>query len=539
MGFESRVIDAVNRGAQTYANATIANRGQSHFLDPALTGVSRFIQRTGYPFPLLTPQMSSVLTFATTAGSNTATITGTKLLPWLLAGVRVSLELLETVTIQTFTVTQDQNITLIFTTNLFSAHAAGSRLRLFDFPIGLTSSSTVGDGGIANPPLEVTSPYLLAAGDIMTALGKAYTISQAIETGVVGPNRTYEVRVTDDAGLPALDGLESIRITARPAYQSRLLTLPQSRPEVLIAGPVAIDWVSGPMVEDYYPQPESQVYIEEFTQAGDLISGPRLIQKNDTLSRIPILKDQMLFWKVVDGGLNWNGVYTEIKAFESGIAHIWSPTRPPLDVAPTTRVVATVPAFSPYAVLLQPNLLPNSVTVVNELTGSLVPTSLYTVNNLTGAVAFDSSLASQQVVVTYRPRLAWQISVRPSEPGLELSIKLGEEALQVFPLGAAGIVQTITVQTTTAVDLSAIHIATRRTSGTSGSHTVEVGDWRPTGSGTAVVRYTYATGATVDYDHAASGLLLKPLWPHLGLLRARLDGTSALANYLDTGKLLV
>jgi hypothetical protein len=52
-GFQSRVRDVINKAAPTYAVASVADRGLSYFLDPSMTGDTRFMQKAGYPFLLL------------------------------------------------------------------------------------------------------------------------------------------------------------------------------------------------------------------------------------------------------------------------------------------------------------------------------------------------------------------------------------------------------------------------------------------------------------------------------------------------------
>jgi hypothetical protein len=198
-----------------------------------------------------------------------------------------------------------------------------------------------------------------------------------------------------------------------------------------------------------------------------------------------------------------------------------------------------VPSFSPYAVLLLNNTRPDSVSIINGITRAKIPSTDYSVNAATGVINFNSSYANQRVVVTYQPRLEWQLFARPLADNIELTVTVGREPKQVFNLGASGTVNSLTVQTFSSSDVDQIHVTARRADGTEGAFTVQLGDWTPRGTQTSAIRYTILTGATQDYNWASSGLLFKAMWPTIELLKARLDGDSLFARYLDNGRMLI
>lgn len=539
-GFQSRVRDAINQAAPTYATATVSDRGLEHFLDPSMTGNTRFMQKAGFPFGLLTPQVSATLTTAAAAGTPSVLIEGVRLLDWLIPGITVSFELLEDAIVDSVQLQEDGiTVLVVLRSNLLSSHAVGTRFSIRRFPITASSDTVEGDGSVGRPAVSVETPFILVPGDVLTIGGATYTINTADEIAVTATGFTFEVKTNDEDGLPALTPSTNITVNARSVYRSNILTVPQAQTRSLTTGPVVVDFISNPMVAEYFPTPESECYIEEFDNSNRLIVEPRLVAKNDTLLRFRIMRDQLLFWKYAEGGCNWNGTFVELRAFDSGRVHAWTACRPPLDPAPPTTVSTVVPGFSPFLVILLNRIVPGTVVVKDELTKAVIPDTEYTIDDDAGTISFDSSHASRPVIITYRPRLEWQVLAIADEDDVEVVVTLGREDKQIFNLPAAGVSQILTIRANTDDPIEAIHVTARRADDSGGAFILQMGDWQPRGGVTSAMRYTLTTAADVDYDWASSGLILKPMWPTIELLRARLDGESIFSRYLDNGRMLV
>jgi hypothetical protein len=539
-GFQSRVRDVINQAAPTFSSPTVADRGLLHFLDPSMTGVTRFMQKAGYPFPLLTPQMSATLTVAAAAGTQTVLVQGVRLLDWLVPGMGVAFELLEDAVVDSI---QPQangtDVLIVLRSNLTSSHDAGTRFTIRNFPIASTTTTVAGDGSPSRPTISVATPFILVPGDVIRVDGTTYTLSIADQISSSPAGYVYEVKTNDDDGLPALFPSTAITVRARAAYQSEIITVPQAQARSLTTGPAVVDWVSGPMVAEYFPDPESEVYIEEYDNSNRLIVEPRKIEKNSTMLRFRIMRDQLLFWKYAEGGCNWNGTFVELRAFDSGRVHAWTGCRPPLDAAPPSTVTAVVPAFAPHLVLLLSRIVPDTVVVKDQLTKAVIPETDYTVDYDAGTISFLASYANQGVSVTYRPRLEWQVSAVADVDDVEIVVKIGQEEKQVYTLATAGVSQILTIRANGDTPIDSIHVTARKADDSGGAYIVQMGDWQPRGGVTSAMKYTLTTAADVDYDWASSGLLLKPMWPTIELLRARLDGESIFSRYLDNGRMLV
>ena len=538
-GFQSRTLDAINQAAPSFATAAVSQRGLSHFVDPSMTGNVRFMQKAGYPYPLLTPQMSALLETTAASGTRVAVIQGARLAPWLRPGMVVAFELLEDNVIESFTDLGDGLTQVVLQTDLLATHLAGSRFSIRGFSVSALSGSLAGDGAPGAAAVSITSPFLLVPGDTLVIDRATYVLASADQTAVTPTSFTFDVKLSVDTGFPELTSATPISVRAMAAYRSEILTVPQAVVRSLITGPVAVDWVSGPMVADYFPTTESEVYLEEFDAASQQIVAARQVGKNDTMLRYRIRRDQMLFWRAAEGRVDWDGTFMHLKALESGRAHLWTPCRPALDPAPPITVGAVVPGFAPYRVLLLKRIVEDSVVVKVASTRAVIPSTDYVVDGDAGTVDFISAWSSQAVVITYRPRLEWQVTATPSEDNVEVCIKVGNEDKQVYSLTTADVSQTLDVRTSGDTPLDQIHVTLRRADDSAGPITVKFGDWQPRGGVTSAIRYTLTTSADVDYDWASSGLLFKPLWPTIELLRARLDGESIFSRYLDNGRMLV
>jgi hypothetical protein len=537
-GLESAVIDVVNQAAPSYATATIAQRGLSSFLDPGLTGTARFFKKAGFPFPLLTPMVTSPILNLVGPGIVTVTITGTELQQYLRQGIEISLELFENHLVSSWETTSTGNTAITMSTPAVANHNAGTLLYITSFPVTPVTTIDIGDGDVGTGSVDITSPFILVAGDVLKLpSNESRTILSAELLSLVSGLYTYAVLFTE--GSPeVLTTADLLYVKATPAYQSKVLTLPQADLSQPIMGPCAVDFVSGPIVSDYLPRPDYQLFIEEFAIDNREISPAYEVRKNDTLSRLQISRDQMLFWKVLDGSLNWDGSYVHLIANTDGYAGVFTPIRPPLDSAPITIKRTVVPSFSPYRVSTQPRIQEDSVTVQLALTDAEVDGSLYTVDPVTGNIDFDSSMASVAVVVKYRPRISWQITVVPLEADITVNIKVGTDDKVSFPLTTANVPYTLTVDAGLQDDVGLLAITANRTDNSAGRFTVKLGDWTPSTSQVAAIRYVISTPATLSYGWASSGLMIKPLWPCLSLLQATLDGTGMFATMLDSGKIL-
>lgn len=539
-GFQSTLRDAINRAAPAFSQPVVSERGLAQLIDPNMTGDTRFMQKAGYPNALLTPQISALLAENASAGSTQVQIQGNRIETWLRPGVTLSFELGDQVVLESVSEAVDDVVTLTLSEPLAATHLSGTRVYIVAFVCSVTGAEPAGSGSLTGPFVEVETPFILAPGDTLKISGKSFTIQQALQTGTtVNDTLLFDIKTTDEDGFPALETSDDIDVMATPIYRSKILTIPQHQQDSLMKGPAVVDWVSSPIVADYRPDFESRVYIEEFDVANMQTVAPRLVGRNDTLNRIPIERDQFLFWDVVEGSTNWDGVHTHLLGNENGFMHIFSPCRPKLDPAPLSTVVRTVPGFAPYQILLSPGILPGSVSVENDADGSVIPETDYTVDNVAGTISFIAAYVGVAMRVTYRPQTQWQFQVIPSEDDLVFNVKIADEATQTFALGPANVPQTLTVVVTGSDEIDSIHIAGRRDDLSAGRFAIKMTDWQPRGSTTAALQYTLTTGSIRDFDWASSGLILKPMWPTLELLRAKLDSSTPLSHYLDNGRMLV
>lgn len=533
-GFSSRARDAITRSTNSWADVTIVERGLSVFLDPTMAGSRRFMQVLGFPHGTLTPQMSDVLATAATAGAFRFVAKTTSLKNWLVPDMKITLEQQEVLTVRSVTPLQDGSLAVDVTTSIQGAHVAGALITIDRFPATTYTDIIAGAGAPQREAVRFSSPFVIVPGDTIVVAGASFTIDRVSDAGT----DLYDIGVSSFNGIPDVIQGTVCYVEARPIYRSPILATPDNKPDALARGPYVVDAVASPMMADTFFDSTIKLFIEEYDTASKVIAPFREVQRNQTLVRHPVTTDQLLFWNNLEGTVDWNGSKTVLRAQNDGRFHLWTPCRPMLDAAAPVRGSYTVPLFAPYRVLLNSDIV-SEMEVRRVIDNQIIPATDYTVNTSTGDVDFDSSHAGSAVFVTFRPRLSWQTTVTPSEDGIILFVIMGRQERVTIPLGPAGVQQVVTFAVTDETAIDQVHIGAYRDSRAAGPFSVTIGDLTPRGRRCAALRYVISTSAVVDYDWASSGLLLKPLWHNIDLLRARLDDDSALSNFLDNGRLVL
>ena len=533
-GFTTRARDAITRSTNSWADVSIVERGLSVFLDPTMAGSRRFMQVLGFPHGTLTPQMSDVLSTAATAGAFRFIVKTTSLQNWLVPDMKVTLEQQEVLTVRSVTPLQDGTLAVDVTTSIQGSHNAGALVTVDRFPATVYTDIVAGAGAPQRETVRFSCPFVLVPGDTIVVAGTALTIDRVSDVGA----NLYDVGVSSFAGLPDVLQGTVCYVEARPVYRSAILATPDNKIGALARGPYVVDAVASPMMTETFFDSTIRLFIEEYDTASKVISPFREVQRNQTLVRHPITTDQMLFWNTLEGTVDWNGSKTVLRAQNDGRVHIWTPCRPVLDAAPPVRGSFTVPLFAPYRVLLNSDIV-EEMEVRRVVDNQIIPSTEYVVDTATGNVDFNAVHAGTATFITFRPRISWQTTVTPSEDGLVLSVIMGRQERVLIPLGAAGVQQVITLAVTEETAIDQVHIGAFRSNNGAGPFSLTIGDLTPRGRRCAALRYVVSTSAVVDYDWASSGLLLKPLWHNLDLLRSRLDDDSALSNFLDNGRLVL
>lgn len=610
--FISKIQDYINHLLPSYATVAVHPRGLVHHLDPLLSGRARFAQKSGASPALLTPQSRGRLLSPAIAGQRTLELDNALLSTWLRQGQVISVEFGERHVVEDVVETPT-GLRIMLDTPLLSPHDAGVVVQIEQFTAFMFPSRD-GGGSLSSPPVRVASEFILVPGDVVEVDGARYVLTRAQEVAIdeIAGTRTYECSTDKIGGFVGVSTGKTVRVDAKTAYESNLIVLPSSpqgrRPALV--GPFAYDWVSGPLHDDVRLSPESRVFVQSSRLDGVAIDAQNEIVKNSTESRVPIRRDQMLFWQVVEGGLNWDGSYTLLQAYK-GRAHLHGECTPPMNPAPEVVKTITVPTFIPRTALVTSRslekvravsvetgaeiaettrLLDGVISVVNssstlygvgtkftevfevgdEILIESIPASRvvvlavvnddeivltepysgedvvnsryrrvnYTFYPDTGQITFAGEWSGQEIRVHHRPRLDWNMTVESDVGDIEVSVKVGEQDLQVFHVQSPGIQYSLNILTDDDKPISDIHVTARRVDGSVEPFSVKLSDWQQRGSGVQAIRYWILSDAKRDYGWASSGLLAKSLWYNIDILRPFLDGDGSLAKRLDHGFLL-
>lgn len=238
----------------------------------------------------------------------------------------------------TLTIRGDETIT--------ESLAAGKTIKLYSFPI-----SVEGSWPKSSTVFRVNSPALLlgigdrleiplSVDDWRFTVPVTVTLVELIETDAEGLK--YQLTV-DTSSLPrALISDEVIYVRAFPAYFSNLRPLPDFSAQSLRAdGPFLLDWLSGPLVTGvkYTEYASMRQYRNDRSPITKLAPVGHNAQGNVE----PIQAEQLLFWKPIDGAINYDIKANEavITCDANGHFRLVEPLAPHLE-PPTTYARGTI-----------------------------------------------------------------------------------------------------------------------------------------------------------------------------------------------------
>lgn len=156
-GFLSKLQDVANQLVPNYGSVGIHPRGYVNYLDPIMSGRTRFSQRSGIPLPLLSTQIQAQLSKTAFAGNTTLTLDNARLLPWLAPGHYISIELTEQHEVLDAVLQPDGTVLVMLNSSILTQHAARQFVQIESFNVSFDTTSD-GQGSVASTPAVVTSP---------------------------------------------------------------------------------------------------------------------------------------------------------------------------------------------------------------------------------------------------------------------------------------------------------------------------------------------------------------------------------------------
>ncbi len=285
---------------------------------------------------------------------------------WVEPGVLLSVEGRETVVVESV---GEGAIGLV--APMIEDHDAGVEVLLLGVPISVDGN--VADGAVI---LFVTTVLDIVGGDQL--LIDTVTYDLAVPPLLMGLDvltgiRTWQVQTVRKVHRAVADQ-STIYLRGNPAYVRQRCPVP-SIPAIqaMTAGPFLIDRVSGTLVgDDVYPE---VMTVQLRGAAFQAIGNPIVMSKNTPIIRATIGADAMLFWRLANGRLNWNGATRRtagffdalgrfrvtqplVPAFPVGQIRAWNLQVKAIDSPPTQPVQLTVQIDpdAPQTFTLVPNV---------------------------------------------------------------------------------------------------------------------------------------------------------------------------------------
>lgn len=295
------IRDTLARNLPTDATGYVRPRGLLVPLDPWMRGVARFALKVGGQGSVWRPDIYLTLTEDACQGTRALSVTR-------VPGSTVEETLIQLSPTQREPLINITDTSVTLGADLIATIAAGTRLRLFAFPVSIEEPKTLGSSHV-----RIASPHYLTPGDVLelpiAVAGYTRTVKMRIETCdlVETDVQGYKYEIVLTTPFPrALEANEIAYIHVYPAYFSGRVALPRyGTPVLRVNGPFLIDFASGSLAREtrFEEQSTYRLYRSDRSPITSWLSGVHNVQAGAANIRA----DQLLFWDVITGSLSFAG----------------------------------------------------------------------------------------------------------------------------------------------------------------------------------------------------------------------------------------
>jgi hypothetical protein len=307
MGMLRLLSDVLNRQLYAGTQACIIPRGLSIPLDPFALGQVRFGRKLEAVLPLLVAE--NLFHLASDAGFQIDRITLDRVSSWLIPGGFVYIGNRELHEIEDIV-----DSTVVLTTLLLADHLAGQPVYHYSNPVTVEGNYLQG-----SEYLNVDTDYFIVRGDVIAIpviAGNSvlsfqeYSVKEVTLSSTVNGVNQYFLLLDRGIFRELADG-DSVQLRAFLGYKSKVLNLPTQLGALhRLVGPYLLDWVSAPFLNNI-ELAETQT-IQRYDAARQPIGVPETINKNHYMVDPTIEANQLLFWDLVEGSLNYDATLDRV-----------------------------------------------------------------------------------------------------------------------------------------------------------------------------------------------------------------------------------
>lgn len=338
----NEIRDTLTKSLPTPIIGQLRSRGLAIPLDPWMKGSLRFAEKFGAQGSVWFPSICMKTIKGANAGSSTFFVDSVK------NGVDLgSIVLINNIRYRVidFDTSISTDNTLSVDNSIYTSLATGSLITLWAIPItleGLASKDTT--------TIRISSSVLLAYMDRLEvpiespSAGipgyETTTFHDILQVDLVEQDvegYKYLLKLKQPLARTLTDS-ETLYLRAYPAYFSGNIALPLFISNRLtIVGPFLLDYLSGPLVNN--------IDFEEYSSVKCLRTDETVItpyvsvgSHNIQINRMPIQADQFLFWKLIDGILQWNGYELIGQLDDNGRWRLIESMAPHMEIAGTYAI---------------------------------------------------------------------------------------------------------------------------------------------------------------------------------------------------------
>jgi hypothetical protein len=303
------IRDTITKALPLLAVGHVRHRGMAIPIDPFMKGTLRFASAVGTESPVWRPD--NVARITSQVGSQSTSLPVDRIWKDLQLNSIILLNSLRHLVVD-FDRSDPENYSLLVSDSTTQLLTADTKIYLWAFPVEVEGAATEG-----STTIRVSSALHLGRGDQLEVptdpsnstywkLTAKFTVTQVdlVEEDAEG----FKYTLTLDNGLPrAVSSDETLFVRAFPGYFNGYLPIPTvGAARFNVVGPFLIDFLGGSLITG--TRYEEFVNLKLLRADGSSLTPlSRFGDHNVQVNRMPISQDQFLFWRLLEGEMDYDG----------------------------------------------------------------------------------------------------------------------------------------------------------------------------------------------------------------------------------------
>jgi len=292
------IKELINGVAPQWSSVSTKLKGLPIYVDPLLTGTSRFSRKTGSTVGLINPEVQVFL--AKGVNTNDTTLTLDRTTQWLANNC-----VLHVAGVEKFRITDINSTIISLNTKVKIKQTAGKVVNLYSVPI-----ESINDYAKGTMVLQIRSTYKMMVGDVVAFevyknVFNEIEIIDLVDVGITNNAMPYTYEITLATKTPiALSQGGRFDLRAYPAYFSKVLKIPNNPVTNKEIGPFLLDYFQGRILTGL--SPKTFLSITSYDLFNNLLHPAISLPNNYPITARSLNSSTFMFWDLMHGSFNVN-----------------------------------------------------------------------------------------------------------------------------------------------------------------------------------------------------------------------------------------